>query len=81
MQVGYGVQLMRVPKIIRLSGGKKGLNANYLVNGTSHPVLSDLLNIPNLDKKSVFAKEILYLSDSMNIYPLNLLYKRDVIVT
>ena len=74
-EMGYGLQLMRVPRIVRLCDGQKLIRATYSENGMPYLTLVDVLNLPNLNNEGVALEEV-HLSDSMNFDPLDLLHER-----
>ena len=48
--MGYGLQLLRVPRVVRLIDGKEVLTAKYLESGMPYIGLSDLLHLPNISR-------------------------------
>ena len=69
------VQLMRVPRIVRLCDGQEVIRAAYSENGMPYLTLVDVLNLPTLNKEEVALEEV-HLSNRMNVDPLDLLYER-----
>ena len=46
-EMGYGLQLMRVLRIVRLCDGQEVIRADYLENGVPYLTLVDMLYLPN----------------------------------
>ena len=83
-EMGYGLQLMRVPRIVTgqlietelTKFARFSLPIDfYAENGMPYLTLVDVLNMPNLNKKGMALEEV-HLSDSMNVDPLDLLHER-----
>ena len=70
--LGYGLQLLETPKIVRLDNAEVVLEARYSDNGMPFVDLKDLLELPDLTS---LAAEV-HLSDKTNEDPLELLHKR-----
>ena len=65
LEMGYGLQLMRVPRIVRLCDGQEVIRAAYSENGMPYLTLVDVLSLPEV-----------HLSGSINVDPLDLLLER-----
>ena len=48
--MGYGLQLLRVPRVVRLIDGEEVLTAKYSESGMPYVGLSDLLHLPNISR-------------------------------
>ena len=50
--MGYGLFLMRIPRVVRLYDGAEVLTATYSENGMPYVGLHELLNLPNINQDS-----------------------------
>ena len=73
-KMGYGLMLMRIPRIVRLSDEEMILVATYSENGMPYVSLTELLNLPDLTVEE--NSEEVHLSDRTDADPLELLHKR-----
>ena len=73
--MGYGLQLMRVPRIERLCDGQEVIRVAYSDNGMPYLTLVHVLNLPNWNNEGVELEKV-HLLDSMNVDPLDLLHER-----
>ena len=74
--MGYGLSLLHVPKIVRLSDGEVVLVAEYAPgNGMPYVPIRDLLELPNIGYSAVMCTEVM-LSDNVGINPLELIHMR-----
>ena len=65
-EAGYGLQLLRVPRVIRLVNGIEVLTASYAFLGSY-----GVLNLPNINNGDTI--EEVHLSDKFHANPLDLL--------
>ena len=72
----YGLQLLRVPRVIRLIDGEEVLTAKYSESGMPYVWLSDLLHLPNIGRVCGDICDEVHLSDSMHSDPLEMLHLR-----
>ena len=70
----YGLMLMRIPRIVRLSDEEMVLVATYAENGMPYVSVTDLLNLPDLTVGE--NSEEVHLSDRTDADPLELLHQR-----
>jgi hypothetical protein len=78
-EMGYGLTLLRVPRIVRLHDEQEVLTATYADNGMPYVSLFDLLHLPNLTLNEALpevAVEEVHLSDDMHTDPVELLHER-----
>ena len=73
--MGHGLQLMRVPRIVRFCDCQDVISADYSQNGMHYLALTGVLNLPNLIKEAVATEEV-RIYDSTNVDPLDLLHER-----
>ncbi len=76
--MGYGLSLLRVPRVVRLLDEEAVLTASYADNGMPYVSLIDLLDLPNLnlsDNIGVSTEEV-HFSDNMDADPVDLLHDR-----
>ena len=79
--MGYGLSLLRLPKIVRLLDGKEVLTGQYSANGMPYIDMSEVLNLPDLQKDAndtvmLTEEEQVLLSDQLEEDKLELLHKR-----
>ena len=48
--MGYGLQLLRVPRVVRLCDGVEVIMAAYFESGMPYVELSELLRLPDISK-------------------------------
>jgi hypothetical protein len=73
--MGYGLTLLRVPKVVTLLDNKEVLVGQYAENGMPYVSLLDLLHLPDLSKCNHLPDEVL-LSDDYSDDPLEMLHLR-----
>jgi hypothetical protein len=73
-QMGYGLMLLSVPKIVRLDNMEVVLVAEYHENGMPYVELVDLLDLPNIISEQ--GGEEVLLTDDMGEDQLDLLHRR-----
>jgi hypothetical protein len=76
--MGYGLSLLRVPRVVRLLDEEAVLIASYAENGMPYVSLVDLLDLPNLnvsDNTGESSEEV-HFSDNMDADPVDLLHDR-----
>jgi hypothetical protein len=76
--MGYGLSLLRVPRIVRLVDEKEVLVAQYAENGMPYVSLLDLLELPNLTMSQLHdSGDAAFLSDNItDTDPVVLLHQR-----
>ena len=73
-KMGYELQLLRVPHVVRLSGGVEVIIAAYSESGMPYVGLSGLLHLPDISKCDRVDK--VFLSDKVQMDPIELLHLR-----
>ena len=73
-EMGYGLQLLRVPRVVRLVDGMEVLTASYSENGMPFVGLVELLNLPNINNGETL--EEFHLTNKYYADPLDLLHER-----
>ena len=73
-EMGYGLQLLRVPRVVRLVDGMEVLTASYIKNGMPFVGLVELLNLPNINNGEIL--EEVHLTGKCHADPLGLLQER-----
>jgi hypothetical protein len=74
--MGYGLSLVRIPKVVRLSDGVEVLVADYDSHGMPYIALDDMLHLPNIGHPVAMYCEEVLLSDNVGIHPLELIHMR-----
>ena len=75
--MGYGLFLMKIPRVVRLYVGAEVLIATYSENGMPYVGLHELLNLPNINQVSEINQlDEMMLSDGMHVNRLELLHQR-----
>ena len=75
-EMGYGLQLLHVPRVVRLCDHEDGITATYSDSGIPYVGLSDILHLSNISRDSVHLSDEVLLSDQVNCDPLELLHLR-----
>ena len=75
-KMGYRLELLGVPRIVKLSDSSEVLSGSYSENGLPYVPLFDLLHLPNLSDAGVSQLGEAHLSDNMHDDPLDLLHER-----
>ena len=77
-EMGYGLTLLRVPRIVRLHDEQEVLTATYADNGMPYVSLFDLLHLPDLTLTDALPGDAgeVHLSDDMRTDPVELLHER-----
>lgn len=65
------MQLIRVPRVMRLSKREEVLTAAYTEGGMTHVGLTDLLYLPNICRDDGDKTNKIYFTESMPIIPLS----------
>ena len=71
-EMGYGLQLLRVPRVVRLVDGMEVLTASYSENGMPFVGLVELLNLANINNGDTV--EEVHLTDKRHADPLDLMW-------
>ena len=72
--MGYGLQLLHVPRVVRLCDGVEAIIAAYSESGMPYVGQSELLHLPDISRCDG-VDEVL-LSDRMQMDPIELLHLR-----
>ena len=67
--MGYGVQLLNVPRVVRLCDHEEVITATYSDSGVPYVGLSEILHLPNISQDSVQLSEEVLLSDQVMCDP------------
>ena len=70
--MGYDLQLLHVPRVVRLIDGEEVLTVKYSESSMPYIVLSDLLHLPNISRVCGDMCEEVHLSDSIHSDPLDM---------
>ena len=73
-KMGYGLQLLRVPRVVRLCDGVEVIIAAYSERGVPYVGLSELLHLPDISKCDRADKVLLL--DKVQMDPIELLHLR-----
>ena len=69
--MGYGLQLLHVPRVVRLCGHEEVITATYSDSGMPYVGLSEILHLlNNISRDSVHLSDEVLLSDQVNCDPL-----------
>ena len=74
--MGYGLQLLEVPEVVRLSDREPILRGEYAENGIPFVELTELLHLPNLTKETGAQDGQVMLSDNFEEDKLHLIHVR-----